>query len=376
MIQKFKLAFHFEASDFDSFLLMSDDLDGLLHRVLGSTELGKAFRLGEDYEDEGATFYGDFDGSNCEALLEAFNGEIKYGIVTAIFDAQLTELNSPTWEQLSTTLRQLRTEEFPGAGLWSAFDAAPVGVSIAEVLDDDLGSVNHLDFSNQQAMLRSIQAIENLAAENQDAQGFLAFFEPELSRIKADTASKFLTTWMSCELALSQRKLARVTGDVVVSMEVLDFDATNFAWKRPENLPVLLGIERETSPEAMLWPSPLPSNPYRENSDAGWAYQDILSAFDHVYGTAKTFSVLKAAVVMQLLAAFQEEYSPSGAILKLLDQYSDEIEEVSSLIGEEYEWDYDTTLKGEKDDYIMSLKLPDNLEQFWHDWLGAIGQKP
>ncbi len=375
MIKNIKLAFHFEASDFDSFLLMSDDLDGLLRQVLDSTDLGKVIELGNDYEDNGATFFGDVDGSSPEALLEALDGELKYGIITAVFDAELSNLTSPTWLQLSQQIRELRAKSWPGTGLWSAFEVAPVGVSISEFFDDDLGSNKNIDVTSRLAMLRYIEALENASSQNSKVKDFLRYFEPELNRIKADTASNFCHHWMATELALTQVQLSKVYEPSGEFFEEIGFEVDRFEWTRPETLPDLLGIERECSPDVVLWPSPFPANPYREGSDAGWSYQDALDAFQHVCPGATKFGYLKAAVVMQLLAAFEEEYSPSGSIAKLLEDYSDEIEEVSSLINEEFEWDSVTPLIGEKAEFIKSLELPVNLENFWNDWLDAIGQK-
>lgn len=374
LISQFKLAIHFEASDFDSYLLMSDDLDGLLNQILESTQLKDEIALREDYDEEGATFFADFDGSSSEALLEAFSGEIKYGIVTAVFDAQLFNHQAVTWDHLSNVIREIRSRILPGTGIWSAFEVAPVGISISEIIDEDLGSSKSVDFSARGAMLAAIVELEDASTENEQAREFLDFYGPEIARIKGNRASVFLNHWMSTELALSQTNLTLASGDSGKVFEEIAFKISSFKWNLPDRLPVLLEIERSSSPEFVVWPSPLPANPFWKNSDGWWAYQDVLDGFFRVNPNATLFTPLKAAKLMQLLAAFQEEYSPSAAISSVLEKYADEISDVSATLGDEFDWDESLPLGSEQADFVQGIDLPENLEDFWADWLQAIGQ--
>jgi rhodanese-related sulfurtransferase len=382
MFSKFEFVLHFDVREYEEFdIERIDGTDQIFDAVWHSLPvLNDEFQL---YEDEG-----EFTGASLGAetnlaipssLIKSLSDDCRVLFETAhaYFEASFRGFENPDWEVVRSRMIAIRNlDKFPGESsghYW--LDDMPVDISLEYLYLDS--PEQELVAVNDRTVL--IQYLDDLAAsaKNQKAiDNFLKYFEREIQRFRDGSTSELLDSWFSTELLLTQRNIkgwVESNGSLAPKYEVDEFE-----WHAPKDLPAILKFERDRDPQVSFWFSPM--RKLDESGDREDYYKSAAERADKVTGGNETFSRVQTATLMYVLHGSGLADDAPDWLAPLLSLFSDEIEIVSGQISEKCDWedwdDVGLARGAECAEYISGLELPENLEEFWTEWLKAIGRNP
>jgi hypothetical protein len=381
MFSKFEFVLHFDVREYEEFDIdRIDGTDQIFDAVWHSVPiLNDEFQL---FEDEGA-FTGASLGAETNlaipsSLIQSLSDDCRVLFETAhaYFEGSFRGVENADWEVVRNRMIAIRNlEKLPGdsAGLYW-LDDMPVDISLEYLYLDT--PEQELVAVNDRTVL--IQYLDDLAgsAKNQKAiNSFLKYFEREIERFRDGSTSELLDSWFSTELLLTQRS---ITGWVESNGSLApQYEVNEFEWLAPKDLPAILKFERDRDPQVSLWFSPM--RKLDESGDREDYYNSAAERVDKVTGGNETFSRVQTATLMYVLHGSGLADDAPDWLAPLLCLFSDEIETVSGQISEECDWeDWDDVGLARGSEcamFISELELPGNLEEFWDEWLKAMGRK-
>jgi hypothetical protein len=382
MFSKFGLVLHFDVREYDDF-----DLD----RVHGTDQIFEAawesvpifsetFQIFED-EDEfaGASLGAETNLSLPGSLIKALSADarVHFDTAHAYFAATLSGVDEPNWATLRRQMIDIRSIDKEPEDTLDLYwlDGMAVDVSLKSLYLSGTEE-QYIDVDNRALLIDYLDDLASTSENHESISSFLAFFEPEIQRFKEGSASELLESWFSTELLLTQRSIAgwiKSGSFLAPKYEVGEFD-----WSTPAEVPLILKNERFRDPKFTHWLSPM--RKLAELSDQAYFYEFASDRVDRVTQGNVSFNKVQTAALMLILHGSGLAGEAPDWLSPLMSRFSDEIETVSHQIGEKYDWedwnDVGIVRDSECAKYISELELPEDLEEFWDEWLKAIGRNP
>lgn len=375
MFSKVTFVVQFDCLDGEINNLYNLDVPSMIDEVLDSTPIGKRIQRLSG-EDRDWSVEGDISLRDADDYFAALKHIVRYEQLDVSFDGSLDGAESVSWPVLRKALLALRSERYAASQWWSAFEHAPVSISLKFLQPAD--QEKSVDVNSREALLEYLNQLEKSAENVEDIQSFLKFYGPEIESFRRGTSSIFLGTWFSTELLLTQTALQFETGksDYFLAPTL---DVRNFSWNAPsDQLPLLLEVDRATSPKNSLWFSPLPKNPYAEHSDWYWAFEHAINESERRGATGTEFNKLQFVVTMWRLNFFLDELGGDETefpIEDFLERHHAPLTNVFELIEESnfQELDGPIAIPSGVSEFLEKLALPDNATEIWDDYLEMIG---
>jgi hypothetical protein len=375
MFSRVTFVVQFDCLDDEINNLYNLDVPSMIDEVLDSTPIGKRIQR-SSREDADSSVEGDISLRDADDYFAALKSLVRYEQLDVSFDGSLDGAESVSWPVLREALLSLRSERYAASPRWSAFEHAPVSISLKFLQPTDVEK--SIDVDSREALIEYLDQLEKSAENAGDIQSFLKFYGPEIERFRRGTSSIFLNTWFSTELLLTQTAVQFATGksDYFLAPTL---DVRSFSWKAPSGQPpLLLEVDRETSPSNSLWFNPLPKNPYAEHSDWFWPYENAISESDRRGATGTEFNKLQFVVTMWRLKFFLDELGADESefpIEDFLERHHAPLTNVFQLIEASnfQELDGPIAIPSGASEFIEKLPLPENATEIWDDYLEMIG---
>ena len=347
----------------------------MIDEVLDSTPIGKSIQR-SSREDADSSVEGDISLRDADDYFAALKCLVRYEQLDVSFDGSLDGAESVSWPVLREALLSLRSERYAASQRWSAFEHAPVSISLKFLQPADVEK--SIDVDSREALIEYLNQLDKSAENVGDIQSFLKFYGPEIESFREGTSSIFLGTWFSTELLLTQTALQFATGKSDFFLEPT-LDVRNFSWNAPsDQLPLLLEVDRATSPNNSVWFSPLPKNPYAEHSDWFWPYENAISESERRGATGTEFNKLQFVVTMWRLKFFLDELQADETefpIEDFLERHHSPLTNIFQRIeaSEFPELDGPIAIPSGVSEFIEKLPLPEKATEIWDDYLEMIG---
>lgn len=344
---------------------------------LASTPIGSRVSRVDD-EDAEYSAEGDISLSEFEDFAALMKNTVRYSTLNITFDGLVDNEAHIQWTKLRTTLISLRRQTFEATGPWSAFEYAPVSISLAYLNID--GQSKPLDVSARSQMLRYLDELESKAATNLEIKRFLTFFEFEVTNLRQDRASRFLEKWFATELLLTQKTLQFSDSESsyflvpVLNPEQFSWDADNAF------VPTLLEIDRNFDPANLYTINPIPKNNYREGSDWYWPLEDAKTESFRRGASGLAFNKVGFVANLWMLNFLAEEGALDDvdfAVEDFLNRHAANLEPLIEHIDDSNlpSLEEGLPMNDETKNLIASLPLPDNAEDIWDEYLNMLGLK-
>lgn len=378
-IERIGFVLHFDAteSEINSFWARESLVDAF-NAAFESVELSRYIDVDENYFTEnGVLIETDPEFITPSSYFNLLDGVVNYSILNGFFEGNFSSGVQTNWESVRSNLLELRNKQFEPGEVWEDFTEAPVSISIQFIYLSKAEQPNSIRVNSRDALLTYLDKLEQKASTRSDVSDFLTYWSKEISDYRNGSCSKFMNSWFSAELLLTQTTLGYEVDEAKPHFLKPTFDVENFAWKRPEVLNVLVEADREESPESTFWFTPIPKNMFPGSSSFYNYYQEAIAIGATRDPEAAYFSPLRFALTMKALT----QYEPSKMFFNqkffdfavFLNTYSGDLEKFIAVIDENFGWEDPTTQQGDKAEFINALELPENAEQIWEDYLKVIG---
>lgn len=369
----------FDCLDDEVTNLSAFDAQELAEEVLDSTPIGERLEISEN-DDSDFWIEGDTSLKEFEDFVAALRGLVRYEVLSVAFDGVLDGKESVEWRELRQALLELRYEQFEATDRWGAFELAPVSISLAYLTPEN--SEKSISVSNVEYYLSYLEELEKASVTRSDVASFLNYFKTEIESFRQGKASRFMQTWFSTELLLTQSSIEFEVDETGFFLKPV-LSTHHFQWRsEPDTAPLLVAGDRAASFEKVFWFNPLPKSPYREGSDWHYPYQDAIDESRRRGAKDKAFTHLGFVMTMWYLHFFISEGLEDACELPInefLEKHNASLEPVLNTIeNSKFRGLLDGWIRipSEISDFVLGLSLPENAREIWEDYLALIGLGP